>query len=198
MLLIGRCIQGVGGGGIISMTQVIFCDLIPLRQRPKYFAMVLLAWSIGSIIGPVIGGVLVEKASWRWCFHINYPFCGIGLLLTLFIIRMNAFSKLKMAEKIRRTDWAGIVLFVGGMTSFLVGISWGGIQYPWRSAATLVPIIVGVATIIVFLVWQHRRKENTLLPTTLFSSVSAVAAFYSALINGLIVSLITSMLHSTC
>jgi len=61
------------------MTQVIFCDMVPLRQRPHYFSMVLGSWSIGSIIGPVLGGSLVERASWRWCFHINFPFCVVGL-----------------------------------------------------------------------------------------------------------------------
>jgi MFS family permease len=66
VLLTGRSIQGIGGGGIITVTQVIFCDIVPLRQRPKYFAMVLGAWSIGSIVGPVVGGSLVEHASWRW------------------------------------------------------------------------------------------------------------------------------------
>jgi len=66
VLLTGRSVQGIGGGGIITITQVIFCDIVPLRQRPKYFAMVLGSWSIGSIIGPVVGGALVENASWRW------------------------------------------------------------------------------------------------------------------------------------
>lgn len=66
VMLTGRCIQGVGGGGIITLTQVIFCDIVPLRVRPKYFSLVLLMWSIGTIIGPLIGGSLVENASWRW------------------------------------------------------------------------------------------------------------------------------------
>lgn len=66
VLLTGRSVQGIGGGGIITITQVIFCDIVPLRQRPKFFAMVLGAWSIGSIVGPVVGGVLVENTSWRW------------------------------------------------------------------------------------------------------------------------------------
>ncbi|KAF2124990.1 MFS general substrate transporter [Dothidotthia symphoricarpi CBS 119687] len=187
VMLSGRCIQGVGGGGIITLTQVIFCDMVPLRVRPKYFSLVLLTWSIGTIFGPVIGGALVENVSWRWCFIINFPFCGIGFVVAIFFVRLNAVSQLSFAQKIERTDWVGATLFVGSMTSFLVGLSWGGIQHPWKSAATLAPIIVGLVGLVLFGGWQTVRKEHGLLPVRLFNSWSSVAAFYSALMNGFLV-----------
>ncbi|KAI4959464.1 hypothetical protein J4E86_003186 [Alternaria arbusti] len=185
-LLGGRCIQGIGGGGIITLTQVIFCDIVPLRQRPKYFAMVLGCWSIGSIIGPVVGGKLVESASWRWAFHINYPFCAIGFAVAILFVRLDAVAKLTFQEKLKRVDWLGAVLFIGSMTSLLIGISWGGIQHPWDSVATLAPIIAGMTGIVAFFLWQWYRKEHTLLPLAVFGSWSAIAAFYNALINGLL------------
>ncbi|KAH7070919.1 major facilitator superfamily domain-containing protein [Paraphoma chrysanthemicola] len=186
LMLTGRCIQGVGGGGIITLTQVIYCDIVPLRQRPKYFPMVLGAWSVGSIVGPVVGGVLTEHASWRWCFHINYPFCAIALIIATAFVRLNAVEQLTLAQKLKRTDWIGAALFVGGMTSLLVGISWGGIQFPWKSAATLAPIVVGLCGVVVFVWWQHFAKPRSLLPMSVFYSWSAIAAFYCALVNGLI------------
>lgn len=66
VLLPGRVIQGVGGGGIITLTQLIFADIVPLRQRPKFFSVVLISWAIGTVVGPVLGGVLAEKSTWRW------------------------------------------------------------------------------------------------------------------------------------
>lgn len=66
IMLLGRVIQGIGGAGIITLSQTIFADLVPLRQRPKYFAMVLGAWAVGSVAGPLVGGVFVQKVSWRW------------------------------------------------------------------------------------------------------------------------------------
>lgn len=187
ILLTGRCIQGIGGGGIITLTQVIFCDIVPLRLRPKYFPLVLGSWSIGSIIGPVIGGVLTEKASWRWCFHINYPFCFIGLAVAIAFVRLNRVSELTFAQKMRQTDWSGACVFVGGMTSLLVGLSWGGIQHPWSSAATLAPIIAGLVALVGFGIWQ-RIAKHSLLPMSIFYNWSAMAAFFCALINGLLVS----------
>lgn len=187
VLLTGRSIQGIGGGGIITLTQVIFCDIVPLRQRPKFFAMVLGAWSVGSIVGPVVGGALVENTSWRWCFHINYPFCGIGFFIAIFLVRLNPVAELTLSQKLKRMDWIGACLFISSMTSLLLGISWGGIQHPWSSGATLAPIIAGLFGLVAFFAWQIYRKEHTLLPIAIFRNWSAIAAFYGALINGFLV-----------
>ncbi|KAF2877538.1 major facilitator superfamily domain-containing protein [Massariosphaeria phaeospora] len=186
LLLVGRSIQGVGGGGIITMSQVIFCDIVPLRQRPKYFSIVLGAWSVGSILGPVVGGALCQNSTWRWVFYINFPFCFLGFVLGFLFVRLDSASELTVAQKLRQTDWLGAVLFLGGMSSALIGLSWGGIQYSWVSAQTLVPIIVGGLSVAVFVAWQLYVQPKSLLPMSIFASSSAVAAFYCALVNGLI------------
>lgn len=71
VFFVGRSVQGIGGGGIITMGQVIFADIIPLRQRPRYFSLILAAWALGTVLGPVTGGLFVQRLSWRWCFYIN-------------------------------------------------------------------------------------------------------------------------------
>lgn len=195
VMLVGRCIQGTGGGGIITMTQVIFSDMVPLKQRPKYFSMVLGSWSIGSIIGPVMGGSLVEHASWRWCFYIQFPFCILGLGAALLFVRednsrsSSSMHRLPFVQKIRQMDWVGAILFVGGVTGLLIGISWGGTQHPWKSVATVAPIVMGVLSLVSFAVWQVYVTPNSLLPISLFCSRSLAAAFYCASMNGLVVSL---------
>ncbi|KAF2651463.1 MFS general substrate transporter [Lophiostoma macrostomum CBS 122681] len=185
-LFVGRSIQGIGGGGIITSSQIIFCDLVPLRQRPKYFGMVLGSWSLGSIIGPVLGGAICENTTWRWVFYINFPFCVIGIMLALLFVRMRSKSTDTLLQKLRQVDWFGSVLFLGGSTTALVGLSWGGVQYPWTSAQTLLPIIIGFSLLAAFIFWQKYMATYTLLPMSLFQGASALAAFYSALVNGLI------------
>lgn len=122
------------------------------------------------------------------CFHINYPFCAIGFVVAAFFVRLNATTELTLSQKLKQTDWIGALLFVGSFTSFLVGLSFGGIQHPWTSAATLAPMIVGLAGIAVFMGWQVYKGQHTLLPMSIFCNWSAISAFYCALVNGLAVS----------
>jgi MFS family permease len=66
MLIAGRAIQGMGGGGINMIIDVIIADLVPLRERPNYMAVVLTVYSVGTSLGPWVGGAIVDNASWRW------------------------------------------------------------------------------------------------------------------------------------
>jgi MFS family permease len=123
VLLAGRCVQGVGGGGLVSLTYVIVADMVPLRERGKWFSVISLQWAIGSVIGPVIGGAFAEKASWRWIFYLNIPFCvlaGVGIPICL---RLH-IKEGSIWEKLRAFDWAGSVIFVAATTSLLIPITW--------------------------------------------------------------------------
>jgi multidrug resistance protein len=186
-LLIGRCIQGVGGGGVITLAQVIFADIVPLRQRPKWFSLVLAAWALGSVIGPLVGGLFVQHGLWRWTFYINLPFCGIGFVMVPLFIRLTT-QKTSLKEKLLRVDWVGGFLFISSMTSFLIGLSWGGVEFAWTSFQTLVPLIVGVAGVALSLLWERYGAREAFLRRSLFHNGSAVAAYICALLQGLLVS----------
>jgi MFS family permease len=166
-----------------------------LRFRPKYFSLVLGAWSIGTIIGPVTGGAFVENTTWRWVFIINFPFCLLGYIVAIFFVRLNAVSPITLAQKLKQTDWIGAAIFVGATTTFLIGLSWAGVQYAWASAQTIAPIVIGVFGIAVFITWQIWNKPKSLLPMSIFYCPSSLFAFYCALANGLIVS-VTSLFAS--
>ncbi|TFY71508.1 hypothetical protein EVG20_g1505 [Dentipellis fragilis] len=104
VLIVGRTIQGVGGGAIVSVTQIILSDLVPLRERGTFSGLIAIAFTIASCIGPVVGGSLAQNGQWRWLFYLNIPISGVTAALTL------AFLKLKTPpgsakDKLKYMDW---------------------------------------------------------------------------------------------
>ncbi|KAK1969794.1 major facilitator superfamily transporter [Colletotrichum sublineola] len=183
VLLAGRSLQGVGGGGIITMGQIIFADIVPLRLRPKYFVFVLGAWAIGSVLGPLLGGLFVEHATWRWCFYINFPFCALGFVMVPLFVRLST-EKSSLGSKLLRVDFLGGFLFIGGMTSFLIGISWAGVQFEWTSIAVIAPISAGSVAVSCCLLWERYGAAEPFLRRSLFYCWSAVAAYLGAFCQG--------------
>ncbi|MDI1492370.1 MAG: hypothetical protein OHK93_003584 [Ramalina farinacea] len=199
-LLIGRTIQGIGGGGIISLTEILITDLVPLRERGKWFGWQSLTWAVGSVCGPVVGGAFAQHASWRWIFWVNLPFCGLGFLTLPFCLRQN-HPPGQLADKLRGFDWLGAVLLTGATTAFLMPVSWGGVMFPWSSPRTLVPLILGIGGLVTFVFYESlifRRtmpphsssstdsKTTPLIPLPIFSSRTAVVSYLGTLIHGLI------------
>lgn len=185
-LLAGRSIQGIGGGGIISMGIIIVTDIVPLRQRPKYSNFIQLAWAIGSLIGPLLGGLFAEYTTWRWIFYLNFPFCGIGFVVIFFAIRLEA-RRSSLGRRLLQVDWIGGTGFIGSVTSFLIGITWGGVQFPWSSFRTWLPMVVGVLGILASIAWEAYGTTRAFIRLSVFRGRSATAAYVCALAQGLLV-----------
>lgn len=160
-------------------------DIVPLRQRPKFYGIIQAAWALGTVIGPLIGGLFAQHTTWRWVFYINFPFCGFGLVIVPLVVRLR-IKKSSFASKVARVDWIGGFLFIASITSFLIAISWGGSQYAWGSFRTLVPLILGAIGTLASLVWERFAKEP-FLRKSLFNSWSAIIAYTSAAFQGLLV-----------
>ncbi|KAK4676277.1 hypothetical protein QC764_500370 [Podospora pseudoanserina] len=183
-LLAGRTLQGVGAGGIQTMSYIIVSDIVPLRQRPKYGNFTLLAWGLGAICGPVLGGVITEHTTWRWLFYINFPICCLGLLIVPLTVNLRPEKKRTFAENLTAVDWAGGVLFIASISSFLVGLTWAGIQFPWNSYQTLVPIIVGAVGLLLTVVYEKRVPAFPFLRVSVFNSLSAVLVYICTTVHG--------------
>ncbi|KAN0084757.1 Major facilitator superfamily domain containing protein [Elaphomyces granulatus] len=184
-MLVGRTIQGIGGGGILALTEIIVTDIIPLRQRGKYFGIISAMWSVGSVVGPILGGGFSQNVSWRWILYINFPFIGLGVLFVLLFLKLN-FTPTSLAQKLRSVDYVGTVLFVGSTASFLIPLSWGGVMYDWDSWRTLVPLLIGAAGLVAFVIYEYRFASQPIIPPTIFqnrtSTVSMIGSFFQGLI----------------
>ncbi|KAL9113422.1 MAG: hypothetical protein Q9227_002463 [Pyrenula ochraceoflavens] len=183
MLLVGRAVQGGGGGGLVVLVNICVSDLFSQRERAKYFGIVGMIWALASAVGPVLGGVFTQRVSWRWCFYINLPLDGCAFLLLLFFLSIET-PKTPLLDGLKSIDWIGVITIVGGVVMFLFGLESGGQTHPWDSAFTLCLIIFGVITIGIFLVNETFYAKYPIMPTRLFRRRSNCAALLTCAIQG--------------
>ncbi|KAF2400725.1 major facilitator superfamily transporter [Trichodelitschia bisporula] len=183
MMLIGRSIQGIGGGGIIIIGLVVFTDIVPLRFRSKYYGIIQGAWALGTCLGPIIGGLFVTRTTWRWIFYIMFPFCGIGFATIPFLLTLKPREE-SMREKLLRVDWLGGFLFISSSTALLIAVSWGGSMFAWGSWRTILPLILGVVGLVATGFWERFGAREPFLRHSLFHCPSAFAAYAGATLQG--------------
>ncbi|KAI4730957.1 DNA repair protein RAD50 [Aureobasidium sp. EXF-10728] len=185
MLIAARAIQGVGGGGLVTLVNICISDLFSLRRRGAYFGIIGGVWALASAIGPVIGGVFTEKVSWRWCFYINLPLDGAALAIIFFFLDLKT-PRTPLWEGLKAIDWIGALLVVGGVLMFLFGLEYGGVTYPWDSATVLCLIIMGVFTMFLFFINEWKFAKSPVMPLRLFQSHSNIAVLGVCAIHGMV------------
>ncbi|KAJ7499342.1 iron permease [Mycena latifolia] len=157
--------RGIGGGGIISLSEIIAADIVPLAERGIYNGLIGLVWCFACSIGPPIGGALSNKGrnTWRWLFFLNLPLTVIAfLLISVYLsVRTPAGS---VRSKLAQVDWGGNVILVIGAGLAIIGMTWGGIRYPWRSAEVLAPLLTGLFLLAVFVVYEAKVPRRPTIP----------------------------------
>ncbi|KAI4139379.1 MAG: hypothetical protein L6R39_006314 [Caloplaca ligustica] len=187
MLIGARTVQGVGGGGIITLGEIIICDLVPLLERGQYSGLLAGTYAIGTIIGPLLGGLFTDRTSWRWVFYINLPICGAALLLIVPFLNLKYRREGTIWDRLKRVDWVGNALLTAAVTSILLALAWAGTKHAWGSWRTLVPLILGVLGMLGFaaIQWSGYVDEPT-TPPKLFSNRTSIAVFVMAFVHGLL------------
>ncbi|MBM2711955.1 MFS transporter [Mesorhizobium caraganae] len=132
VLVIGRAIQGAGGGGLFALAQIVIGDLVPPRERARYAAWISGTWAVASIAGPLLGGGFAEHLHWSLIFWINIP---LGLVAMAIINK--PLRKLPVTAKRHRIDALGALLLVVATALLLLALNWGGSAYPWASREIL-------------------------------------------------------------
>jgi len=169
-LVASRAVQGLGGGGLMSLAFVIIGDVVSPRQRGRYIGAFTAVFTVSAVTGPVWGGLLVDGPGWRWVFWSVVPIAGIALVVTARGLR------LPFATRKRPVDWLGIALLVVASTALLLVPVWGGDAYPWGSVPLVATAAVGVAGSILFVV-QERRAVEPIVPLRLFADRTIAIVF---------------------
>ncbi|KAL0947702.1 hypothetical protein HGRIS_013788 [Hohenbuehelia grisea] len=185
MLIAGRAIQGMGGGGCIAVTEIIYADLVPLPERGKFQGITALVWALACGVGPPVGGALANSDAWRWIFYLNLPLCGLAILLVTVFLTVNA-PREGFKEKIARMDWIGLFFIITGTVSIMIGLTWGGIQFPWTSFQVLVPICVGTAGVICFVFVEIFWATDATVPSFLLSNRTILSGYLGTFFHGIV------------
>nr|WP_148499906.1 MDR family MFS transporter [Paenibacillus ihumii] len=182
-LIMFRAVQGIGAGALIPVTFTIIGDIYSIEERAKVQALISSVWGISSLVGPLLGGYVVDYFNWRWVFGFNVPF---GLLSLLFIMK---FLQENIEKRKVKIDIGGAVTFTIGVTALLFGLALGGQQLAWTSPWLLAILATAVLSLILFFIVENRAEEP-LVPLKLFKirdiAYSNIASLLgSALLIGL-------------
>ncbi|MCZ4118462.1 MDR family MFS transporter [Streptomyces sp. H39-S7] len=163
MLIIARAVQGIGGGGLMVTAMALIADVIPLRERGKYQGALGAVFGVTTVVGPTLGGLLTDHASWRWCFYINVP-----IAIVMVVMAARTIPAVRTATR-PTIDYLGIVLVALGASGLVLALEWGGNEYAWGSATIIGLFACSVVALVAFVLVELRAREP-MLPMHLFRS----------------------------
>lgn len=183
-LILARAVQGLGGGGLISLAQTIIADAVSPRERGRYQGYIASVFATSSIAGPVLGGVFAEHLHWTLIFWINLP---LGLLAILMSLR--ALKALPRHERPHRLDLIGAVLMMAAAVTLLLALNWGGTRYAW-AAPEMLALFAASALLWLLFGWRLACAPEPFVPlTVLRNPVIAVATTSAAFGFGTMIAL---------
>lgn len=170
MLIAGRAIQGIGSGGVNMIVDVIISDLVPLRERGNYIAIILTVYAVGTSMGPFVGGIIVERASWRWVFWINLPVGGVALVVLFLFLRVSSAKEMTLLQKLKRIDFVGNAIIMASSVAILYALTYGGSLYSWSDSRVIVPLVFGLAGLVLFFFFEGSKwVREPVTPVRLFT-----------------------------
>ncbi|MEV5985388.1 MDR family MFS transporter [Streptomyces sp. NPDC052051] len=178
-LIVFRVVQGIGGGGLAVLAMAIIGELLEPRQRARYQGLFTAVFTVASVAGPVVGGLVTEAFGWRWVFFINLP-VGIGALVVI-----SSFLQLPRREGPRsKIDVPGILLLAAALTCLVLVTTWGGSRYDWTSGRILALEAGALVSVVAWLIVEATVAEP-IIPLRLFGdstfTISNVVALLSSL-----------------
>ncbi|SCC39256.1 MFS transporter [Arthrobacter sp. NIO-1057] len=177
-LIAMRVVQGLAGGGVGALAQIVMADFLSPRERGKYMGLFGAVMAVGTVGGPLIGGFVTDTINWRWNFFIALPFAIAAVALIQRTLHLPAIAKRKV-----KIDYWGILLLSGGVSLLLIWMSLGGSQFEWASSTSLMMVAGAVILLAAFILVEIKSPEP-LLSMSLFKNRTFTFAVIASLAVG--------------
>ena len=184
-LIIFRAIQGLGAGAVLPIVLTIIGDIFALKERARVQGLFSGVWGVSSIVGPALGGLIVDHFSWRWVFYINIPFGLLSAFLLIIALKED------VERKKRSLDYIGTLTLTGGVIALLFALLQGGTTWAWDSLPSLSLFVLAAVLLLLFL-YQERRAPEPILPLTLFNNRFIAISSVGGVVMGVIMFGVTS------
>ena len=178
-LIVARALQGLGGGGLMILSQAVIADVIPPRDRGRYMGVIGGVFAFSSVAGPLIGGWITEGPGWRWAFWLNLPLAILSILAVIFLLPHRPFRD---REK-HSVDYLGSLILMSGTSALVLATIWGGNQYEWTSPEIIGLLVFSVVAALVFIPVENRAVEP-IMPMYLFKNRNFVLTLGASLALG--------------
>jgi MFS family permease len=186
MFIVGRAVAGAGAAALYSGGMTIIGYSVPLRKRPIYIAALSSMFGIASVVGPILGGALTDKVTWRWCFWINLPFGGVSLAVVFFFFSNpeRQYSHIPLKARLKQVDIIGAIFLICAIVCLLLALQWGGQTYPWKNSKVWGTLLGFGILVIIFIGIQIYQKERATIPLRVFKQRTIlVSSLFSALLS---------------
>ncbi|MFC3495826.1 MDR family MFS transporter [Glycomyces rhizosphaerae] len=178
-LIAFRALQGLGGGGLMIMSQAIIADLVPVRQRAKFMGPMGAVFGLAAVAGPLLGGWITDNTDWRWAFWINLPLGAAALAISAAAIKLPR-KRVKV-----KFDYLGTALMAVAVTCLILVCTWGGTEYDWTSPTILWLGAATIASAVLFCVVESRVAEPLIPLRMLRNPVFSLATLIGMIAIGL-------------
>ncbi|MET0989430.1 MAG: MDR family MFS transporter [Glaciihabitans sp.] len=177
-LIVFRVFQGLGAGGLAALSQIIMADIISPRDRGRYAGLFGGVMAVGTVGGPLLGGLITDAFGWRWNFFIALPIAIVAIVLLQRTLHLPAHPKRKV-----KIDYLGAVLIAGGVSLLLIWVSLAGTEYEWASA-TSYTMVAGAVVLLAAAVFVEFKAPEPIIPLTMFKNRTFTLAVIASIAVG--------------
>ncbi|KAJ1952825.1 hypothetical protein GGI12_006151, partial [Dipsacomyces acuminosporus] len=185
VMCIGRCLQGLGGAGMMPLALVVLTDILTPGERPIYMGLLGAVIIMGKWSGTIIGASLLEAGKWRWVAYFNLPVGFVALAILYYTLHDVPKPAGTTIHKLREFDYLGTIVWLGGSLMILLALSWGGNEYPWKSVTVVCLFVFGFIIILIFGVIEAKYAKWPIIPLRILLNIRTLITLIASFFLGI-------------